>query len=208
MRRNLVTLGVVLVGMTLAVPSTAQQIHQRSRHSTQAPAFDAKEAEQLLEPGAGSLRGVLKASSKGGLLQRSKSVYADREVVYLLPMTSYLHQFFQQYGRQMDFLNRRRLSPKAKIYTARVFTDRHGAFEFKGLKPGKYFLYATMPYAVDGVIREETGGRRYTIDYLSGTATSSPIYRERDTKIELEHEFNIIVDVHADRPTVLEEQLK
>ena len=40
--------------------------------------------------------------------------------------------------------------------------------------------------------------------YWNGTATSSPIYNETAIKMDLEHYVNVVVDVQAGKPTVLD----
>ena len=197
---------LALAGLLYTAPAFGQKVHQRSRHESASDInklFDPQQAEELLSPGEGSLSGILKLGYKPGLLRKKQIIYADREIVYLFPMTSYTQAWLEKWKDDMT-LGMVFLAPEATMYTARTFTDRQGKFQFRGLKPGKYFFHAAVPYAVDGVRREDTGNRKYSINYMAGTATSSPIYKETDVKLDLEQKINVVVEVKAGVPTVLD----
>ncbi|MGY4515273.1 carboxypeptidase-like regulatory domain-containing protein [Lysobacter sp. HA18] len=201
-----IAVAAALLTMCAVGTASAQRIYSRSRHDTvehRDGLFDTAEAERLLEPGTGSLSGVLMLASKPGLLARKQVVYADRELVTLFPMTTYLKSWLDKYQTDM-VIGMTFMSDDAARYTARVITDKNGRFEIRGLQPGRYLLHASVPYSVDGVRREETGKRQYNIDYWNGTATSSPIYNETAIKMDLEHYVNMVVDVQAGKPTVLD----
>lgn len=162
-------------------------------------AFDAEEAAALLEPGRGSLKGVLGFTEKG---LRRRTTVADREWVQLFPMTRYM----QEMVRVFDMENGgdpsvHRVPMK---YSARVLTDRNGNFEFHGLKPGRYLLIGRVPYSFTVSHKVDSGQRQFSYSPMFGTGTISPVY----TTVESRHAdvlwITRVVEVKEGAPTRFE----
>lgn len=172
----------------LAAPVSAQ-IFQDSRHTAQerrqmldalwerlGREFDAQQAAELLEPGNGSLQGVMGFSERFGL--RRRTVVADREWVELFPMTPYMQQLIEGFGLDKLENGRPQIHVEAAKFSGRVLTDRQGNFQFHGLKPGKYFLVSQVPYKYRTVTEVDTGSRSFSYSAMTGSGTISPIYDE------------------------------
>src|SRR5690606_4482806 len=93
--------GLASALLVMSMNPAQAQIHQRSGHSLEdqrrgaqvqwerlEKQFNPQEAAAMLEPGNGSLKGVMGFSERAGL--RRRTVVADREWVELFPLTSYL----------------------------------------------------------------------------------------------------------------------
>ncbi|UXA54404.1 carboxypeptidase-like regulatory domain-containing protein [Xanthomonas prunicola] len=163
--------------------------------------FDTEEAERLLEPGSGSLRGKLEISIKKGMLKKNEKFVAQYQLVTLLPMSSYMRAWEKKYSKDpslgMIFIDGRVLP-----FSARAITSADGSYEFRGLKPGRYLMIAKIPYKLDVVIRNETGQTRHDIDWFNNTITSSPIYKSSKARVEQEHNIFTIIEIKDAAETV------
>lgn len=164
---------------------TEAQIRQYSRHaeadSVRAEAakqnqidalFDAREAELALELGSGGIKGVMGFWDRQGLLK--KTLTADREWVMLFPMTRYMQAWHAVHGNELAPAN---MLAEAMRYRAQVVTDRHGNFEFRGLRPGMYLLLGQVPFSYDTYQTVDTGQRQISYSGWAGTGMISPVHK-------------------------------
>lgn len=191
-------LAAVLGGLA-AAPLGAEVIRPASTDALQA-SFDTEEAERLLEPGSGSLRGSLQLSVDKGLLRKKEAFVARNQLVVLLPMTSYMRAWEKKYGSN-PVVGAMFINPRVVDYSARVLTDTQGNFEFRGLKPGRYLLVSEIPYKQDVTVRTDTGQTRHDIDWFNSTITSSPIYRENRVRVDQSHDVYTIVEINEGAET-------
>lgn len=212
---------VLCAGDALAqMRQATRQIGSRSNHADNArimaeqqqwdrleSAFDPAEAAAMLEPGDGSLRGVLGFSQRTGILKRT-TVTADREWVELFPVTGYMQQMIDTFRLAEPGQGRPHVHTVPAKYSGRVLTDRQGRFEFHGLKPGRYFLVGRVPYTVRTVTQVDTGEREisysYTPAFGSGTGTISPVYRKEYGVASDERWVTAIVEVGQGTATIFE----
>lgn len=144
--------------------------------------FDKQELESMLELGNGSLRGVMAYRERPGvrlrkMLSRPATALADREWVTLFPMTRYVQAWLESQGGYVSRDGLSSLNPEMWKYAGRVRTDRKGYFEFDGLKPGRYLVFADFPVRVHEVERVDTGKRAVTY-YGHYSGIIEPVYKE------------------------------
>ncbi|MFZ7095262.1 carboxypeptidase-like regulatory domain-containing protein [Luteimonas dalianensis] len=199
MDRVLRGFGVAALAAALAMTVPAQQadaqVRSASRHAAddQAQAlqaqwdrigamYDPAQMEASMEMGNGSLRGVMGYSAKSGrslarLLSRTATAVADREWVFLLPVTPYVQAWYDANEGILEPFYMRRLNPEVWKYAGRVRTDTQGNFEFSGLKPGRYLVFAEFPVIRETEHQEDTGRRSISYSPMFGTGSIDPVYR-------------------------------
>lgn len=165
-----------------AARDQAEAAHARHAHLQEL--FDVRETEAAMELGNGSLRGVMAHAMKPGrrlakLLSRTSTAVADREWVFLLPMTAHVDAWYRTADnpnlREHDF---KLLHPGIWKYAGRVRTDTEGNFEFSGLKPGRYLVFAEFPVVFETESWEDTGRRSISYSYAFGSGSIDPVYRK------------------------------
>jgi len=162
--------------------------------------YDDRDMESMLELGNGSLRGVMSLRMKSGptalnrALTRASTSLADREWVILFPVTPYV----EAWHRLHDGVSTRalqRLDPRIWKYAGRVRTDTKGNFEFDGLKPGRYLVFAEFPFAYTNTHYVDSGRRRMWLDGWTGSGGIDPIYDRVSTRHSAMTMVSKIVDV-------------
>jgi hypothetical protein len=133
--------------------------------------FDKAATRLALEPGDATLRGV--AAVKSGVLGKTYPARAGTTVT-LFPRTAYFdewHALRKKHGKS-DILAV--MSPLA--YSHRIVakvTDDRGSFEFRGLKPGRYYLEASIDFTRQRSQRVQTGTE---ISASYGNIHINPVY--------------------------------
>lgn len=181
--------------MLLATQVASAQVRSASRHAAadQAQAersqeqhimglYNQQELEASMELGNGSLRGVMGYGIKPGsglarMLSRAATAVADREWVFLLPMTAHVEAWYDTYGMSFIGYYLRKLHPDVWKYAGRVRTDREGNFEFAGLKPGRYLVWAEFPVTFETERHVDTGRRSISYSPAFGSGSIDPVYR-------------------------------
>ncbi len=104
-------------------------------------AFDPAEAEALLAPGTGTIKGIAYTRTKNGFGITGSKTTIVNETVYLFPFTRHLAEWYKQNSKVFKNKNKQYiLSDECLKYNLHTTTDAYGSFEFKNLKPGKYLL--------------------------------------------------------------------
>lgn len=154
--------------------------------------FDRDELESKLQLGNGSLRGVMAYRERPGvrlakLLSRPATALADREWVFLLPMTRYVQAWLETKGGSLAVPDMESLHPEMWKYAGKVRTDRKGYFEFDGLMPGRYLVFAEFPVSIHQAEQVDTGKRAFTYGYYGAITGTEPVYRQvrKDTTMNL-----------------------
>lgn len=183
-------------GVLLATQVASAQVRSASRHEAGEQAqqarfrdqhimglYDQEELEAMMELGNGSLRGVMGYTVKARsplarLLSRGATAVADREWVFLLPMTAHVQAWYDAYGLSFSNHHLRKLHPDVWKYAGRVRTDREGNFEFAGLRSGQYLVWAEFPVVYETVQQVDTGQRTVSYSPAFGTGSIDPVYRK------------------------------
>lgn len=164
----------------------------------------------MLEPGNGSLKGVMRYSQRGGstladrlwnMLDRT-TIVADREWVELFPVSGHMEQMIATYDMARADGIRPHVHVEAAKFPARALTDREGDFEFHGLKPGRYFISGRIPFTATTVTRVDTGQRNISYSPMFGTGSVDPVYRNEYGSVADEQWVTAIVEVKPGAATV------
>lgn len=173
--------------------------------------FDEAAAKRQLEPGTSSIRGTVSAKENKALikslnLSKKHRAYAGT-VVTLMPQTAYLAEWQalqKQTQRRSSKLQKASLSPEAFSYrVVTKVTDDQGNFEFRDLKPGKYYLYAEVNFVVAGTAYEQTGSVD-TVHIGSGQVlASTPTYTGHGYAVDVTKAATATVDITSDGQSVV-----
>lgn len=194
--RNACCTGLACIAMLVADTASAQ-LKSASRHQAdearQAAAakavegeqmqllYDAGDVESMMELGNGSLRGVMSLRVKSGptglarALTRASTAAADREWVFLVPVTPYVQAWHDFHGG-VSKASLRKLNPEIWKYIGRARTDTTGNFAFDGLKPGRYLVFAEFPFDYTNTHQVDTGRRSIQYNPWTGSGSIDPIY--------------------------------
>ncbi|MBS1606805.1 MAG: carboxypeptidase regulatory-like domain-containing protein [Bacteroidetes bacterium] len=123
--------------------------------------FDSVAARSALAKGSCSIKGVAFTKPRtpyGFKAPLAPRIYADRITVLLFPVTPYLLDYLEVKKKE----NPKRLKfayidPVAWRYRYEAITNSVGEFTFPGLKPGKYYLEAILPWNSTGYHDQYTG---------------------------------------------------
>ncbi len=143
--------------------------------------FDVVATRLALEPGTTTLRGVVSAKSstpgKGeGLIRSLTKSYRARKgtTVTLFPATPYFTEWHALRKKHQKGDKLAVMSPLA--YSHRILTKvtaDDGSFEFRNLKPGKYYLEASVAFTKQLSQRVQTGTE---IVSSYGNISVNPVY--------------------------------
>ncbi|HRE05536.1 MAG TPA: hypothetical protein PKX00_08005 [Opitutaceae bacterium] len=169
--------------------------------------FDVAAAEVQMSPGTSTLRGTIAAKERKALIKAlniSKTHTAGRgTVVTLMPYTKHVEEWValdKKISRKAT-LEKAALKPEAASYRILTkVTDDSGGFEFTGLRPGKYFVFANVNFVESGTYLEQTG----SVDtYIGGARVESiPTYTGRSYAADVSKAVTAIVDIVQDGQTV------
>lgn len=155
--------------------------------------FNEAEVSKQMEDGTASIIGVAKLKKKGVEYLPGKGDRID-----LFPVTPYLLEFSdlqKKYKR-----GKKVASMSNEAFTYRIegkFIDDNGTFEFKDLKPGKYYIVTWIEFQKKDSYTVQTGDK---VGYnMYGQAIASwPIYTSYTYNYTVESEVSSIVEVKTD----------
>lgn len=221
---------LAIIGVVFwATDHAGAQVRSASRHEAQeradtrnaiqggiASLYDPAEMARAMELGTGVLRGTMGVRDKQGieglltrLLKGNSVALADREWVFLLPMTPHVTAWFEAHNADDRRLGEREiggLNPEVWRYAGRVRTDAKGRFQFDGLMPGRYLVLAYFPVGYTAQRTYATG--EYSVEYSyspmfgSGSGAIKPVTRTERYQSQMYVWISEIVDVKPDSPTI------
>ncbi len=188
----------------LAHPAAAQ-IPDVFKYVEPKTPFDEAAAKVQLEPGTSIIRGTVSAKENKALvpaLNISKSHYAYKgTVVTLMPHSAYIDEWLvlEKKLRRKATLEKASISAQANSYRILVrVTDDKGSFEFKNLKPGKYFIYADVNFVKAGSSFVQTGTSTTSNAVTGQILDSRPIGYYEPYAVDVSKMVTGIVTVSAD----------
>jgi hypothetical protein len=169
-------------------PEVAAALARYNKEYLPSVPFDLDAALAQLGPGTATIKGTIDArvrdSKKIQISNLAPKLKASPNVlVTLFPVTPYFEEYLKL-RKKHDAMAR--LSPEA--FSCRIVTWTHegGAFEFTGLKPGKYFIESVVYYQVGervGGTVQQTGTKDTVLTYSNRdishgevVVSSEPIY--------------------------------
>lgn len=170
--------------------------------------FDVAWADAQMSPGTATLRGTLTVKERKALIKAlniSKAHRAPRgTIVTLFPHSKHLEEWLamdKKLSRQAT-LQKAAMAPEALSY--RFLTkviDDDGGFEFTGLKPGRYFVYAMVNFVDAGTVMEQTG----SVDtYIGGARVESiPTFTSQSYAVNVAKAATAVVEIASEGQVVV-----
>ena len=155
--------------------------------------FDEATTAKQMEEGTAIISGTAKIKKKG------TTYYPGRkDPINLFPATPYIMEFAElnkkfRKGKKVATMSNDAFSYRIE---GRTMDDR-GTFEFKGLKPGKYYLVTWIDYQKSASYSVQTG-TSVGYNYYGQAVSSWPIYTSYTYKYDVEMEVSAVVEVKAD----------
>lgn len=170
---------------------------QEPQYLFPATTFNETEAAQLMGEGKARITGTAKLRKKG---VDYLPWQGDR--IDLFPVTPYLLEFAAL--RKKHHKGKKIAAMSNEAFTYRIegkIIDGKGSFEFRDLKPGKYYIATWITFEREYQETVQTGT---SVGYnIYGNAISSwPIYTTYTHKYNLDDEVTGIVEVKSDGETV------
>lgn len=146
--------------------------------------FNATEAKQLLDYGNKTIKGIAftrEYSSANGINSRlginvvgKKHYAAEGTKVLLFPVNAYFEEYLKLRSKYKKS-NRYRafMSKEAFSYRIEALVGKEGAFTFKKMKPGKYYLEVLVNFKGTGVESEELSRTDFYNGYGNYQGSSS-----------------------------------
>ncbi|WP_146093515.1 carboxypeptidase regulatory-like domain-containing protein [Xanthomonas hyacinthi] len=157
--------------------------------------FDLGAAQAALEPGTSTIQGtacVVHHVENGG-----GTYLARNQSVSLFPATPYLKEVIQLSSKKgHDTLE---VSPVAMQVRVDGMTNDKGQFQFSNLKPGKYYLLATMGLEIQGSTTKDLGT---SFEGVNGRPTLTTYYRKEKFTSRFDDALEKFVEIEAPGQTV------
>lgn len=158
-----------------------------------ATTFNEDETAKQMEEGTATITGTAKIKKKG------RTYFPGRQdQINLFPATPYIMEFAElkkKYNR-----GKKIATMSNEAFTYRIegrTTDNQGTFEFRNLKPGKYYIVTWIDYDKQDSYSVQTGtSTSYNI--YGAALSSSPIYTTYTYKYAVEMEVSGIVEIKSD----------
>jgi hypothetical protein len=186
------SLSLFLTICSLLLLSAKFSIAQTDEEWTPKTPFDTALARKMLDPGTATITGV--AYRRANTLKKNKVEYI---IVTLYPVTPYFVELQQLRKKAKSWSDLIKMSAVAHKYRIETKTDAKGNFTFSEMKPGKYYLEASMPYSLSGQYTEKIGS---VSDNAGNTVTvSGPT---QTYNVNLSHEAEKYVEITKEGETV------
>lgn len=143
--------------------------------------FDSASAKNALTIGSSTIRGRA-CTIKDGLIFNAANVR-----ISLYPVTPYLEEWKRLRDKEEDRNTAVYLSAEAAKYRIDVVTDSEGKFQFKEMKPGKYFLQGVFSF-----------NQAKSRDVFVGADETTDYYRREDYTIPRSDRLEKTIEIKKD----------
>ncbi|MBB4807202.1 hypothetical protein HNP38_002506 [Chryseobacterium defluvii] len=193
-RKFLILVGFYLFGFVILVKA------QESVPVFPAATFTSKQADEMLNKGTAILHGVVAKKKKN-----PNNTYLGI-IVTLFPCTPYFNEWHELQKKNKKGKTLAMMSPEA--YSYRIITkasDADGTFEFRNLKPGKYYLQTTVRQGKMKEMWNQVGTSTsigYNVYGQAVTSYSRPIYEDFKLFYETNDVVASFVEINAEGQVV------
>lgn len=152
--------------------------------------FDEAATKSALEKGTCTIKGVAFTRPPTSFgFKAGKKILANKITIYLRPMTPYWEEYLELLNQE-DPKKLRFAYVSAECYDLKLtcVTNSSGEFVFPNLKPGRYYIYGTLPWSETGVTSEKTG-------YVDDPYGGADIYTKRQYRNEYEDHLHTVVEI-------------
>jgi hypothetical protein len=154
-------------------------------------AFNKELANKQLSQGKSTVRGVVFKSTNKMSIVNAKA-YGSNVKVELFPVNDYFMAWYNLREKKENKKTNVFMSDEAYSMRLETTTDEYGRFEFKELKPGKYFIQAimsvTQSYTRDVVV----GSNSYGTQYYQKERYNKTKYHRNEEFIEITKDGDIV----------------
>ncbi len=159
--------------------------------------FDLGAAQAALEPGTSTIKGTACAvhhveNGGGTYLARNQSIS-------LFPVTPYLKEAIALSSNMKQGRDTLKVSPMALQVRVDGMTDDKGQFQFSNLKPGNYYLLATMALDVQGSTTRNLGT---SLEGVEGRPTVTTYYQTENFTSRFNDVLEKFVEIKTPGQTV------
>lgn len=151
--------------------------------------FDPVLARAALERGLSTIRGRACTKVDGGIF------YADGVKVVLYPVTPYLQEWYDLREKKESKKTGVYMSNEANEYRIEATADSEGKFEFRGLKPGKYFIQVIHSFNQLKTARVYTGS---DVSQNGPVRTTTNFYYDQDYTVARSKRLEKFVEIKED----------
>ncbi len=193
----LLTRNILMLQVLLIFSFSAAMAQQRAEYIFPSATFNESAASGQMQDGSSLISGTAKLRKKG-----VDYFPWQGNRINLYPITPYLLEFIALRKKYNKGKKIAALSNEAFTYRIEgKIIDNNGTFEFRDLRPGKYYITTWITYEKKASYKVESGtSTRYN---MYGEALySTPIYWYYTYKYAVEDEVTGIVEVKNDGETV------
>ncbi|MDO5615824.1 MAG: hypothetical protein Q4G16_06520 [Cruoricaptor ignavus] len=124
--------------------------------------FDSIQTKNALAIGKGKIQGVAFTRTKNGYgMKVGKKVLANKVLIQLFPVTPYFEEYYKLW-KDKSLNNPKKnkyvyMHNNAYKYRLEAISNSSGEFTFPDMRPGKYYLWATLNYSLTHKYNRYTG---------------------------------------------------
>ena len=134
--------------------------------------FDSLLAKKMLSSDNASIKGIIYKETNNMALAGGKT-YGQNVTIELFPATPYLLEWHDLKEKKEDRKTKVYASQEAYRYRRYVISDSYGRFTFDNIRPGKYYLQASLTTTKSYVRDVEVGSNSYGTKYFQKERYSS-----------------------------------
>lgn len=153
--------------------------------------FDSLLAKKMLSPGNAIIKGVIYKKTNKMALVGGKT-YGQNVTIELFPVTPYLLEWHDLKEKKEDRLTKVYASEEAYRYRRSVISDGYGRFSFDNIRPGKYYLQASLTTTKSYLRDVEVGSNSYGTKYFQKERFSSSKKHFLEKFVEVTSEREIV----------------
>lgn len=167
----------------------ADRLAEKNKHTVLYPeqAFNKEVAGNQLTAGKSTIKGALYKSTNKMSVVGAKA-YGKGIKIDLFPVNDYFIAWYKLREKKEARRTAVYMSDEAYSMRLETKTDNYGRFEFKEMKPGKYFLQAFMSTYKSGYQDVTVGTNSYGMQF----------YQKQYYQIEKKHRVEKFVDITTD----------
>lgn len=156
--------------------------------------FDSLLAKKMLSPGNATIKGVIYKKTNKMALVGGKT-YGQNVTIELFPATPYLLEWHDLKEKKEDRHTKVYASQEAYKYRRYVISDSYGRFSFDNIRPGKYYLQASLTTTKSYLRDVEVGSNSYGTKYYQKErySSSKKHFLEKFVEITAEKEIMEVV---------------
>lgn len=193
MKKLSLLITLVTIIFSCSPVKNADRLAQKNQKVSLYPevAFDKELAKSQLATGRSTIRGVVYKSTNKMSVVNAKA-YGSYAKVNLFPVNDYLMAWYNLREQKEDKNTSVYFSEEANTYRIEVTADEYGRFEFKDLKPGKYFIHSIMSVTKSGYSDVNVGSNSYGTQYYQKQRYSNTKYHRNEEFVEITKDGEII----------------